>query len=159
MTRLTLSLLALLAAGSSAALAQRGGGEGVFSSLQGSWSGNGTVTTSAGTERSRCRAAYAVGGDGNSVRQNLRCASDSYNIDLRSDLRAQGGALSGNWSESTRGVGGAVSGSAGPGRYTANVGGTGFSATVSTTTTGNRQSVSIRSSGGEVSSVQISLSR
>lgn len=161
-TSLRLAALALAAAApllaAPAAQAQRAGG-GAFSDLQGSWTGTGTVTSSAGTERIRCRGAYAVGGDGNTVRANLRCASDSYKIDLRADLRAQGSALSGNWSESTRGVGGAVSGSAGPGRFSANVGGAGFQASISANTSGNRQSVSIRSSGGEVSAVQISLAR
>lgn len=150
--------LALLVLAAPAAQAQRAGG-GVFSDLQGSWSGTGTVTTSGGSERIRCRGAYAVGGGGDTVRANLRCASDSYKIDLRSDLRAQGSSLSGQWSESSRGVGGAVSGSAGPGRFTANVGGSGFQATISVNTSGNRQNVSIRSSGGEVSSVSISMSR
>ena len=153
-----IALLAALLLTAPAAQAQRAAG-GAFSDLHGSWSGTGTVTSSGGTERIRCRGAYAVGDDGNTARTNLRCASDSYNIDLRSDLRAQGGALSGNWSESTRGVGGTVSGSAAPGRINAQVGGAGFQASISMTTSGNRQSVSIRSSGGEVSAVSITMSR
>ena len=149
--------LALLAA--VPAHGQRAGGEGPFTALQGSWSGTGTVTSSAGTERIRCRAAYAVSDGGAGVLQNLRCASDSYNIDLRSQLRSQGGALSGTWSESTRGIGGSVSGSASPGQVNAQVGGPGFSAAIGVTTRANRQQISIRTEGAEVATASIALSR
>jgi hypothetical protein len=131
--------------------------EGVFAGLAGSWSGSGTVTTAQGSENIRCRGAYAVSNGGASVRTNLRCASDSYTIDLRSDLTSEGGRLSGRWSESTRNVAGSVSGTAAPGRIAASVGGSGFSASITMTTSGNRQTIAIRSQGGEVSAVTITL--
>src|SRR5260370_32675934 len=58
-----------------------------FAALAGSWSGGGVLSTSdGGQERLRCRANYDVDGPGNELRLNLRCASDSYNIDLAGKL-------------------------------------------------------------------------
>src|ERR1700728_4366496 len=76
-----------------------------FAGFNGSWSGNGTVALSDGsTERIRCRADYKVDGSGLSLKQNLRCASDSYKFDLSSDVTSQGNRTSGNWSEGSRNV-------------------------------------------------------
>jgi len=55
-------------------------------------------------ERIRCRATYAVNGAGRALQQTLRCASDSYRLDISSNVVSEGGALSGSWSEATRGV-------------------------------------------------------
>ncbi len=74
---------------------------GPFSALAGSWSGGGKINFSDGSsDRLRCRATYAVGGGGSSAQLTLRCASDSYNFNLSSNITSQGGAVSGTWSES-----------------------------------------------------------
>ena len=151
------AILPLLAAGS----VHAGSGEGgPFAGLAGSWSGSGTVTTTSGaSERIRCRATYAVGGGGNSLRQSLTCASDSYKMNVSSDIEAQGGTLSGRWSEATRGVSGAVSGRVSGGVIQATVQGPTFSAGVGVNTRGGRQSVTITSQSGEIRTVSITLSR
>ncbi len=88
------------------------GPEGPFFGLSGYWSGSGTITMSNGAaERIRCRATYAVNGAGRALQQTLRCASDSYRLDISSNVVSEGGALSGSWSEATRGVSGSISGS------------------------------------------------
>jgi hypothetical protein len=133
---------------------------GAFAGLEGAWSGTGTITLSSGaSERIRCRAAYRVAENGQNLTQNLRCASDSYNFDLRSSVRYEGGAISGNWSETTRNASGSISGRAGGGEIQASVRGASFSAGLSLATRGDRQSVSIRSQGSELSQVSIVLSR
>src|SRR5260370_20501500 len=87
---------------------------GPFAALSGSWSGGGTIWLASGAnERIRCRAAYDVGSGGRALQLSIRCASDSYNFDLAGSVVYQGGAITGTWSESSRGVNGAVSGSAG----------------------------------------------
>ena len=135
-------------------------GGGVFAGLEGAWSGTGTITLSRGTsERIRCRAAYRVADNGRNLTQNLRCASDSYNFDLRSSVNYDGGAISGNWSEATRNATGSISGRAGGGEIQASVRGASFSADLSLATRGDRQSVSIRSQGSELSQVSIVLNR
>src|SRR5258707_15100350 len=71
-----------------------------FAALAGSWSGGGVLSTSdGGQERLRCRATYDVDGPGNELRLNLRCASDSYNIDLAGNVEYRGGAVFGEWAE------------------------------------------------------------
>ena len=84
-----------------------------FTAMSGSWSGSGTITTSSGTkERIRCRAKYDVDGAGSNLDLTLRCASDSYNFELQSNVTHSNGAVSGTWSENTRRVGGNIEGSA-----------------------------------------------
>src|SRR3954468_16084459 len=84
---------------------------GPFAGMAGVWSGGGTVTLDDGsTERIRCRATYAVGAGGNGLNQSLTCASDAYKFNLASNLVAEGAAISGTWSESTRNVGGSIAG-------------------------------------------------
>jgi len=134
--------------------------EGPFAGLAGSWSGNGTVSLSdKGKERIRCRATYTVGGGGTNLQQALRCASDSYNFDLRSDVTAQGGTISGSWSEATRNLNGRISGRSHGNQIDALVETAGFSATITIVTRDGRQSVSIRSLSQEFSGASISLSR
>ena len=98
-------------------------------------------------------------GSGSEVRLNLRCASQSYNFDLSGDASYRGGAISGSWSEATRNASGTISGQASGGRIEAAARGDNFSANLSLTTQGNRQTVSIRPQGANVTAVSLSLSR
>ncbi len=132
---------------------------GVFSGMAGVWSGSGTVSLDNGqSERIRCRATYAVSRDGSGLNQVLTCASDSYKFDLKSNVIANGGVLSGTWSESSRNIAGNLQGRAGRGHFDVVVGAPSFTANLSMTTTGNRQRVTIRSEGA-FRSASISLSR
>ena len=138
----------------------RAQGAGPFGSLHGSWSGGGTISLASGAnERIRCRAAYDVGSGGRALQLSIRCASDSYNFDLAGNVVAQGGAITGTWSESTRGVAGNVSGRASGNQIQAFAQGAGVSASLSMATSGNRQSVVIRPTGADVTQVSITLAR
>jgi hypothetical protein len=133
---------------------------GPFTALSGSWIGNGSITLSDGSnERIRCRATYVVTQAGNQLQQNLRCASDSYKFDLSSDVGNRRGAISGTWSEATRGVSGSVSGAATGNQIQVHTDGPGFAAKLQLVTRGDRQSVSIRSAGTEIAAVAITLAR
>src|SRR5215207_7332745 len=92
-----------------------------FAGFAGSWSGSGTVALSNGTtERLRCQATYAVASTGTNLRQNLRCASDSYTFELRTDINAEGGGrVGGVWSEGTRNMQGSIAGRVSAGRIDA----------------------------------------
>ena len=127
--------------------------------MSGHWSGAGTVTlTNGATERLRCKVAYAVNATGKAVQQTLRCASDSYRLEISSNVISEGGSLSGSWAEATRGVSGNVSGRVSGAEIVANVAGAGFTARLDVRIHGDRQSVTIRPQGGtEVSAVSISL--
>lgn len=131
-----------------------------FNAMAGSWSGGGVLRTSDGTqERLRCRASYDVGRTGAELRLNLRCASDSYNFDLTSDVQYRGGAISGSWSEASRNASGTISGRAAGDRIEALAQGQTFSADLSLTTRGRRQSVSIRPQGTQITAVSLALDR
>lgn len=128
-----------------------------FAGLDGAWSGAGTVSLSDGsTERIRCRADYKVDGTGQGLKQNLRCASDSYKFDLSSDVTSQGDRISGSWSEASRNIFGNLQGTAGGGRIDVFVEASGFAANLTLTTTGNKQTVQI-SSKGEIRGVNITM--
>lgn len=132
---------------------------GPFAGMAGVWSGGGTVTLDDGsTERIRCRATYAVGAGGNGMQQTLTCASDSYKFNLSSNVMAQGSAISGTWSESSRNINGAIEGRASGGAIQVVANAPGFTAQISLTTRGNKQSVVIRAES-QFKGAQISLSR
>jgi hypothetical protein len=135
------------------------GSQGPFLGLSGHWSGAGTVTmTNGATERIHCKAAYAVNATGKAVQQTLRWASDSYRVEISSNVISEGGSLSGSWAEATRGVSGNISGRVSGTEIVANVAGAGFTARLDLRTQGERQSVTIRPQGGtDVTAVSIAL--
>jgi hypothetical protein len=133
---------------------------GPFSALAGAWSGTGRITMADGnTEELRCRASYNVGGTGNDLRLSIRCASQGYNFDLGGNVAYQGGRISGTWSEASRNAGGSVSGTATATQIQAVATGESFTANLSLNTRGDRQTVSIRSQGTDVSGVSLALNR
>jgi len=128
-----------------------------FAGLDGAWSGSGTISLSDGSsERIRCRANYKVDGTGLSLKQTLRCASDSYKFDLSSEVTSQGERISGNWTEASRNIVGNLQGTAGGGRVDVVVEAPGFTASLLMRTNGNKQTVQI-SSKGDIRSVTITM--
>ena len=132
---------------------------GPFGALAGSWSGDGMLTRSdGGQERLQCRAQYEPAQ--NNLRLNIRCASPSYSIDLASDVAYNGGEISGRWSETSRNANGTLTGQASGDRIEALARSDLFSASLSVTTRGNKQSVAIRPQPGTaVQSVSITMQR
>jgi hypothetical protein len=135
-----------------------------FSALTGTWSGNGTIKKSNGTsERIRCRSIYEPAG-GSQLQLRLRCASDSYNFDLKANVFYEGGAggaISGIWSEAGRNVNGSIQGhSTGYGRQIQVIVQTlAFTSNLTLNTRGEKQSILIVSPGSEVAEVAIMLEK
>ena len=149
------TLFVALVCGSSS-YAQTGG---AFAGMAGNWSGGGSVTLDEGaTERIRCRATYAVSGSGNGLNLSLTCASDSYKFNLVSNLVSQGSAVSGTWAETSRNINGNIEGRASNGNFQVVASAPGFSANITLTTRGNKQSVVIRPDS-QFRGASISLSR
>jgi hypothetical protein len=141
---------------SSAANAQ--GAANAFEMMKGNWTGTGTITLGGGAkERIRCRATYDV--DGDFVRQDLRCASDSYKFEMQNELTNNGGQVNGNWNEVSRRASGRIYGSVSSGRIEAMAETSGFAATFVLTTRGDQQTVKIESKSPDISDVSISLRR
>ena len=133
---------------------------GPFSSFEGNWTGTGTVSADNGSkERLRCRAHYDVGGGGNSMSQNLTCASDSYKFNVVSNVQAEGGAISGSWDETSRGAKGRISGKVTPTQISAFVQGVGFTASIGIAARGGRQSVTMRPPGTDIKNVSMTMSK
>ena len=131
-----------------------------FVAMAGTWSGGGVLNTTVGQqEQLRCRAAYDVAGTGEQLRLNLTCASASYKFDLASEVEYRGGAIRGSWTEASRNASGTLSGRAAGDHIEVAARGDSFSASLSLTTRGGRQTVSIQPQGTNVTSVSLALNR
>ena len=151
----------MFAAALSFAATTASGQAGPFSSLAGAWSGSGTMSLSKGSnERIRCRAKYNVASAGSNLILELRCASDSYKFELQADVVSRGGEVQGNWNETTRRVAGRVAGTANGSQINVRVDSPQFAALLTLTTSGDRQSISIKGPpGAEMSGAAITLTR
>ena len=150
------AVVGLLILGADGARSQTG----PFSALGGSWSGNGTIKkANGGIERIRCRSVYEPSATNLGLR--IRCASDSFNIDINANVAYQGGNVSGHWQEATRNLSGDISGrSSGGGsdvQVVASASGVAFNITVATH--GSHQSVSIVPPGVEITEVTVSMEK
>ncbi len=131
-----------------------------FENVAGSWSGGGMMKPSDGPrERVRCKAEYAPKNNGQSLKLNLRCASDAYKMDLSANIDQNGTDLSGNWFESQYRQGGKISGKNVNGVIQARVEGDTITALLNVQTKGNRQTFAMESPGAWVSEVSIDLVR
>jgi hypothetical protein len=157
LTRVRRLLAAAVLFGTAVCSAPSQAQSGPFAGLAGTWRGGGTVGLDDGsTERIRCRAHYAV--SGRSMDLTLTCASDAYRFELQGQLVADGSAISGTWTESSRGVSGVLQGRGGGGNFQLAAAAAGFNANIALATRGNKQSVSIRADS-QFRGANISLSR
>lgn len=153
--RLLIAAAVLLAAGVTTTESRAQSGP--FAPLAGNWSGSGTVTLDDGsTERIRCRAKYAPIGP--TMEMSLTCASDAYKFNLGASVKAEGSAIAGSWSETSRNISGSLQGRGGGGNYDLVAATAGFNANISLKTSGNRQNVSMRADS-QFRGATITLSR
>jgi hypothetical protein len=128
-----------------------------FDTLLGSWGGAGEIQLDKGQrERIKCSAYYTGGGA--QLGLAIRCASDSYKIEIRSKLSYSGGRLSGSWEERNFNAQGNAAGTATPTKISLSISGA-VSGTMLVSYTQSRQSVSIATHGVALKSVSITLSR
>lgn len=133
---------------------------GAFTDLSGSWAGRGTLTRKDGaSERLRCQARYDVAGSGEQMNLRITCASDSFKFDLTGYATNAGGSLSGQWSEPNYNSTGSLTGRAADGRITAHAVGNTFSAMLSVSTQGARQSMTIEPQETNVTRVSLTFQR
>jgi len=133
---------------------------GPFGAFAGNFHGGGVVIGSDGhRERISCRARAGVGEGGRAMSQTITCASDSYKFSISSSVRADGGSVSGSWSEATRGVTGSISGRVSDGTFNGRVDGGTFAANVALRATGRGLSMSLAPNAGDVARVEVSMSR
>ncbi len=131
-----------------------------FSQFAGDWSGEGTVKTTAGPEKIRCKVHYDVASGGASLGQILNCASASYKLEIRSKVAAKGTRFSGKWNEITRDTIGNISGTITDTGIRGKIDGIGFTADMAMSIEANRQSITINPTGAtDISQVAITLTR
>jgi hypothetical protein len=132
-----------------------------FSRFAGNWRGNGQIVfTNGDAEQMTCRASY-LSPKANELSLTLVCATQSYRVEIQSQLAAEGHEIQGNWTETTHQVTGNIVGRIANGSFEGSISGPGFSGGMSLRVSGRRQSVSIRPQGGElqVTRVDIDLTR
>jgi hypothetical protein len=131
--------------------------EGPFSSLGGRWIGGGKIVYAGGKSESlRCTATYIIESGGLGVRQNIRCSAASTNFAVATGLKANGNKVTGTWNETIHNASGDVTGSVNAGTVTVGISGS-FAGSMSVSTTGSSQSVSIKPSGNTVDRISLSL--
>ena len=137
------------------ALAEQG-----FENVAGAWSGVGSMKPSDGPrERVRCKVDYIVKNTGQSLKMDLRCASDAYKMHLSANIDQDGSKLSGNWFESQYRQGGKISGQNVNGLIEAKAESETITALFTVRTKGGRQTFVMESPGAWVSQVSIELLR
>jgi hypothetical protein len=131
----------------------------LFEHLAGAWSGAGAAILSGGEpERMRCRVDYTPTGPVQ-LHLSLRCATDSFALQVVSDLVRQGSAVSGTWTETGMGLSGSVSGVLGPDSLRANISAMGSTAALALSLRGSSQSISLSSDGQLAGRATVSLRR
>ena len=82
-----------------------------FAKVMGRWLGEGRLGIRDGiTEQVKCRATYVVSGQGEQVRQTIRCATDSSSVEVQSTVAHASGKLTGTWRELSRDWSGELTG-------------------------------------------------
>jgi hypothetical protein len=138
----TLALLACLTAGAVPGFAPE---TSPFKDLPGRWVGDGRIGLKDGkVETVKCRATYFVSDDANKLKQNIRCASASGKIEVKSVVTHKAGALSGTWNELIYNLGGELSGSVTPRGFRISVRGSGLTANMDVILIGAKQIVEIQ---------------
>ncbi len=82
-----------------------------FANFPGRWTGEGRLGFKDGkTEAVTCRATYFVAKVTGELTQNIRCASPSGKIEVKSKVTEAGGELTGTWNELIYNMSGELSG-------------------------------------------------
>ena len=154
----TFSALAL--AMSLAGLQSAAAAAGPFERFLGSWSGAGQIIGTNGHRESiRCKAEYTEAKGGAALNQAIVCASESFKLNIHSYAEASGESVQGYWKEASRDVSGQLTGRISAGRFEGEFTAPAFTATISLTSNGRTQAVSIQPRGGDISDVRVELRR
>lgn len=137
--------------------AEAAGAASLVDVLTGTWSGRGQVAFEGGSrEDLTCRAFYSNSGSALSIA--IRCASTSYKTEIRSKLQLSGNSLSGEWEERNFNAAGSASGSLSGNTILLRIRGA-IDGSMTINQVGGRQTVTISTNQGGLSSVRIGLSK
>jgi len=116
-----------------------------FKELPGRWVGEGRLGLKDGKiEQVKCRATYFLSDSADKLKQNIRCASASGKIEVKSVVTYAAGKLSGTWNELIYNLGGELSGEVTPLGFRISVRGSGLAANMEVIVREGRQIVEIQ---------------
>ena len=133
-----------------ALVAQSAEAAGPLAAYAGAWRGGGQLETNGRSESLSCRSDNTPSQGGTAIALSLVCASDSFRVDIHSDLTADGQNVQGTWTETTQNVSGNISGVMSRRQIEAEVTGQGFNANVNLRVAGRRLDFSLASQMGNV---------
>jgi predicted secreted protein len=116
-----------------------------FNLLPGRWVGQGRLgLQGVKIEIVKCRATYFTSDDGSQLKQNVRCASQSGKIEVKSLIAHSGGELSGTWNELVYNLGGELSGNVTERGFRISVRGSGLTANMEVAVAKSNQIIEIQ---------------
>ena len=127
--------------------------------MTGYWTGGGKVVLANGsTETVKCVVTYKVAGP--QLRQNVRCAGQGFSFNGTADLQvANGGTVSGSWTENTYSAKGDVTGKATDKGFSLSISGATFTAVMDVSTSACKQSMDIVPKGLDVTRISLGLGK
>ena len=145
MSRLFILLWALVCATGLGPVQARAAEDAPFQSVIGWWGGEGRLGFKEGkTEIVKCRVTYLAGESDQEVAQNIRCASASGKVEIKSAIVAKDNQVSGTWSELVYNINGDLSGEITDRGFKVEVSGGEFGATMDVIVKGNLQVIEIK---------------
>ncbi len=116
-----------------------------FKDLPGRWVGTGRLGLKDGKiEEVKCRATYFLSSTGDELKQNIRCASASGKIEVKSVLAHKEGHITGTWNELIYNLGGNLMGDVTPRGFRISVRGSDLAANMEVILNQGRQIVEIQ---------------
>ena len=113
--------------------------------LVGRWTGEGRLGfAEAKFEHVKCRVTYLRTETPGQLKQNIRCASASGNIEVLSELQQNGAELTGHWTETVRNMNGELTGQITPTGFRVEIKGSDLQANMDIMARGERQLVEIQ---------------
>ena len=118
--------------------------------LGGRWAGMASVTPDSGPDQaSSCVGTYFPADNGAKLTQNLRCKSDSYQLDASTQLQIAGTKITGRWQDKVNNLDGIINGTVKPDGFDILLSGDFFDAKMTIARTSCQQSITIEFEGGQ----------
>lgn len=129
------------------------------STLAGRWIGEGNmISKNDEVEKMKCRLTFIIK-DKAKVEQNIRCRSDSYQIEVRNVLIQKGNKISGTWKDRLNELNGTINGTVRGQNIKALVKGETFNSTLNVKVENDRQKIQLKPANGPIKLINFELAR
>lgn len=128
--------------------------------LVGRWTGEGRLGFAESKfENVKCRVTYLRTETPGQLKQNIRCASASGNIEVLSELQQNGAELTGHWTETVRNMSGELTGQITPTGFRVEIKGADLNAHMDIIAKGARQLVEIQFNNSTLVGLSLMLAK